>query len=264
LSADNNGFGESGEPPLWCESAAFTSLQASFRSSPTAALNVLPSLGSSATDALRRATSVELSAQSQTMYCRLQRIARPCGVGSPCHSPDAAPRSHEERPPRLVYDTGLKTPGWMAMQVKVAMSARGGFCGAPDRLGVYRGAAASLRCAAARPKRRAAGPHGRRGPPTGWTNSSIDQAHPRSSALALPPRCREHTDGPPAATSISGSALQRDPPALARMQGATARQSSLHGSACDPAKERQRAVGAVTSTGMTCCESILRGAGSNS
>lgn len=46
--------------------------------------------------------------------------------------------------------------------------------------------------------------------PVGRTARAQPTKHiPGPSALALPSRCREHTVGPPAATSISGSALQR-------------------------------------------------------
>lgn len=107
-----------------------------------------------------------------------------------------------------------------------------------------RGAGASLRCAAARPKNgQAEEPYRRRGPPAGRTNRSQPTRHipgiHAGPSLALP--CG-HTDGSSAATSTSGRGAGNGVflPFPARQECRSS--SSLHPGACDAARERQRAV----------------------
>lgn len=117
-----------------------------------------------------------------------------------------------------------------------------------------RGVGASLRCAAARPKKgQAEEPYRRRGPPpagrTGRNRPDTSQVIHAGPSLALP--CG-HTDGSSAATSTSGRGAGNGVflPFPARQECRSS--SSLHPGACDPARERQRAV----TSSMPWCGSI--------
>lgn len=114
--------------------------------------------------------------------------------------------------------------------------------GAPHVPGLDRGAGASLRCAAARPKRgQAEEPHCRGGS-TGRPDEQVatDQRHPRSStlapSLALP--CG-HTDGSLAATiDLRARRCNGTSCPFQRCWSAATHQSSLHPGARDPATGR--------------------------
>jgi hypothetical protein len=215
---------------------------------------VLPRLEPGQRDTPRCIASVECS-DLRPCTANSGESRRLLGSAPACYSPDAWRRSPARSTLPASFTTMASDARRMARHRKATMSShldrrRAG----PSRCRSGGWRVTSLRRRSAQ-NGRAEEPYRRRGPLAGRTNRSQapDPTHPRHPRWLLLLHCRvaTPTDRQPRHRP-QGSALQRDPPALSSDAGVS--QLINHRfmpDACDPAKERQRA---VTSAGMPCAD----------